>query len=45
MGSQIPLSRLFVFLIPSSRSILRLNPDPAPFFYEMFRLIIEIDVM
>ena len=47
-GSQIPLSRLFFFSIPPSRSFLCLDPDPAPFFYEIFDifcLIIEIGVM
>ena len=44
-GSQIPLSRLFFFSIPQSRPILRPNPDPVPFFYEIFCLIIEIDVI
>ena len=44
-GSQIPLSRLFFFSIPPSRPILRPNPDPVPFFYEIFCLIIEIDVI
>ena len=44
-GSQIPLSRLFFFSIPPSRPILRPNPDPVSFFYEIFGLIIEIDVI
>ena len=37
-GSQIPLSRLFHFLIPPSRPILRPNPDPVPFFLRDFLL-------
>ena len=44
-GSQIPLSRLFFFSIPPSCLILRSNPDPVPFFYEIFCLIIEMDVI
>ena len=44
-GSQIPLSRLFFFSIPPSLPILRPNPDPVAFFYEIFCLIIEIDVI
>ena len=38
-SSQIPLSRLFFFSIPLSRPILRPNPDPVPFFYEIFCLL------
>ena len=45
-GSQISLSRLFFFSIPPSHPILCLNPDPVPFFfYKIFCLIIEIDVI
>ena len=44
-GSQIPLSRLLFFSIRLSRPILSLNPEPVPFFYEIFCLFIEIDVI
>ena len=50
-GSQIPLSRLFFFSIPPSSPFLpflRPDPDPTPFFYEIFDifcLISEIGIM